>query len=106
VGAIKHEQAGEILLLECEVLGRVSNCSIAVFFYNEMNLLWAHKIQRENVLILVRDAALFMIKTPKAFQSLCLNTRNVTCLTQALHRVAEEVREWYSEVEKLPSFLA
>jgi hypothetical protein len=99
VGKIKHEQAGEILLLACDVLGRVSSCSIAAIFDNEMNLLWADKIQRENVLILVRDAALFMRKTDKALQSLYLNTRNVTSLTQALHRIAEEVREWNSEVE-------
>jgi hypothetical protein len=57
VGTFKHEQPGEIFLLACEVLERVNDSSIAVVFDNAMNLLWPDKVERENVLLFVSDAA-------------------------------------------------
>ena len=70
VGTIKHEQPGEIFLLACEVLERVNNSSISVVFDNAMNLLWPDKVERENVLLFVSDAAPYMMKPAKAFQLL------------------------------------
>jgi hypothetical protein len=101
VGALKHEQPGEIFLLACEVLETVNNSSIAVVFYNAVNLLWPDKVQRENVLLFVSDAAAYMIKAAKALQLLYPTMIHVTCLAHALHRVAEEVRWSYPEVDKL-----
>jgi hypothetical protein len=95
VGTLKHEQPGEIFLLACEVLGRVNNSSIAVLFDNAMNLLWPDKVERENVLLFVSDTALYMIKAAKALQLLYPKMIHITCLAQALHRVAEEVRGSY-----------
>jgi hypothetical protein len=57
VGTLKHEQPGEIFLLACELLERVNNFSIAVVFNNAMNLLWPDKVERENVLLFISDAA-------------------------------------------------
>jgi hypothetical protein len=62
VGTLKHEEPGEIFLLACEMLERVSSSSIAVVFNNIMNLLWPDKAERENVLLFVSDAAPYMIK--------------------------------------------
>jgi hypothetical protein len=44
----------------------VNNSSIAFVFDNGMNLLWSDKVERENVLLFVSDAALYMIKAAKA----------------------------------------
>jgi hypothetical protein len=66
VGTLKHEQPGEIFLLACEVLERVNNSSIVLVFDNAMNLLWRDKVERENVLLFVSDAAPYMIKAAKA----------------------------------------
>jgi hypothetical protein len=101
VGTLKHEQPGEIFQLVCEVLERVNDSSIAVVFDNAMNLLWPDKVERENVLLFVTDAAPYMIKAAKALQLLYPKMIHVTCLTHALHRVAEEVRGSYPEVDKL-----
>ena len=101
VGTLKHGQPGEIFLLVCEVLETVNNSSIAVVFNNEMNLLWPDKVERENVLFFVSDAALYMIKSAKARQLLYPKMIHVTCLVHALHRVTEEVLGTYPEVEKL-----
>jgi hypothetical protein len=70
VGTLKQEQSGEIFLLACEVLERVNNSSIAVFFYNSVNLLWPDKIERENLFIFISDAAPYMTKAAKALQLL------------------------------------
>jgi len=101
VGTLKHEQPGEIFLLACEVAERVNNSSIAVVFDIAMNLLWPDKVERENVFLFVSDAAPYMIKAVKALQLLYPKVIHVTCLVHALHRVAEEVRGSYPEVDKL-----
>ena len=101
MGTLKHEQPGEISLLACEVLERVNNSSIVVVFENAMNLLWPDKVERENVLLFVSDAAPYMIKAAKTLRLLYPNMIHVTCLAHALRRVAEEVRGSYPEVDKL-----
>jgi hypothetical protein len=53
------------------------------------------------VLLFVSDAALYMIKAAKALQLLYPKMIHTTCLTHALHKVAEEVRGSYPEVDKL-----
>jgi hypothetical protein len=98
VSTLKHEQPGEIFLLACEVLERVNNSSIAVLFDNIVNLLWPDKVERENVLLFVSDAPPYIIK---ALQLLYPKMVHVTCLMHAPHRVAEEVRGSYPEVDKL-----
>jgi len=92
VGTLKHGEPGEIFLLACEVLERVNNSSITVVFDNAMKVLWPDKVERDNVLLFVSDAAPHMIKAAKALQLLYPKMTHVTCLAHALHRVAEEVR--------------
>jgi hypothetical protein len=88
-------------LLACEVLERVNNYSSVVVFGNAVNLLWPDKVERENVPLFVSDAAPYMIKTAKVLRLLYPKMIHVTCLTHALHRVAEEVCGSYPEVDKL-----
>jgi len=91
-----------MFLFACEVLERVNNSSIAVVFDNAMNMLWPpDKAERENVLLFVSDAAPYMIKAAKALQVLYPKMIHVTFLAHALHRVAEDVRGSYPEVDKL-----
>lgn len=52
------------------------------------------------MLIFVTDAAPYMIKVAKGLQMLYPKMVHVTCLAHALHRVAEEVRGSYPEVDK------
>lgn len=101
VGILKDDQPGDIFLLACEVLEKVNNSSIAVVFDNAMNLLWPNKVERENVLLFLTDAAPYMVKAAKGLQVLYPKMIHATCLAHALHRVAEEVRESYSDVDKL-----
>jgi hypothetical protein len=101
VGILKDDQPADIFLLACEVLEKVNNSSIAVVFDNAMNLLWSKKVQRENVLLFLTDAAPYMVKAAKGLQVLYPKMIHATFLEHALHRVAEEVRESCSDVDKL-----
>jgi hypothetical protein len=101
VGTLKHEESGEIFLLACEVLERVNNSSSAVVFDSAMNLLWPDKVERENVLLFISDAAPYMIKAAKALQLLYPKMIHVTCLGHALHRVTEDVCGSYPKVDQL-----
>jgi hypothetical protein len=67
---LKQDQPGEILVLDCEVLGRANHSTIAVIFDNSMNLLWPNGIQRNNDLLLVTDAAPCMKKAGKGLKML------------------------------------
>jgi hypothetical protein len=51
--------------------------------------------------LFVSDAAPYVTKAAKALQLLYPKMIHVTCLAHALHRVAEEVRGSYPEVDKL-----
>jgi hypothetical protein len=66
-----------------------------------MNLLWPVKVERETVLLFVSDAAPYMIKAAKALQLLYPKMVHVTCLAHTSHRVVQEVRGRYPEVDQL-----
>ena len=53
------------------------------------------------MLLFVTDAAPYVIKAAKALQLLYPKMIHVTSLAHALHKVAEEVRGSYPEVDKL-----
>ena len=53
------------------------------------------------MLLFVSDAVPYMIRAAKALQLRDPKMIHVTCLMHALHRVNEEVRGSYPEVDKL-----
>ena len=57
IGILKDDQPADIFLLACEVLEKVNKSSISVVFDNSMKLLWPKEVQRENVLLFLKDAA-------------------------------------------------
>lgn len=66
-----------------------------------MQVLWPNQILYRNVLLLVTDGAAYMKKAGSALQTLYPNMLHVTCIAHALHRVAEDVRGSYREVDEL-----
>lgn len=103
VGTLKEDGPGEIFLLTCEVLQRTNHTSIAVLFDDSLNILWPNGVKREKVLLFITDAAPYMMKAAKGLKMLYPKMIHVTCLAHALHRVAEEIRTNYPEVDKLIS---
>jgi hypothetical protein len=103
VGALKQAQHGEKFLLDCEVLESANHSTMAVLFENFVNLLWPNGIQRNYVRLLVTDAVPYMKKADKGLQMLYPKMIHITWLAHALHRVAEEVRGNFPDVDRLIS---
>jgi len=57
-----------------------------------MNLIWLQGVEHNNVLLIVSDAATYMVKAGKAIQTFFPKMLHVTCLAHALHRVTEQMK--------------
>ena len=53
--------------------------------------------------MLVSDAAKYMIKAGGVLQAFYPNMIHITCICHALHRVAEEIRSNFKQVDNLIS---
>lgn len=103
IGTLHADQPGNIFLLTSEVLERTNHSSIAILFDNALKILWKDEIKRENVLLFVTDAAPYMVKAAEALKMFYPKMIHLTCLAHGLHRVAEEIRQNFPEVDKLIS---
>ncbi|CAI6356628.1 unnamed protein product [Macrosiphum euphorbiae] len=68
-----------------------------------MNLIWPQGVEHNNVLLLVSDAAPYMVKAGSAIQTFFPKMLHVTCLAHALNRVAKQIRSDFPLVDKLIS---
>jgi hypothetical protein len=55
----------------------------------------------DNMLLLVTDAALYIIKAAEGLSVSCPKLIHVTCVAHALHRVCETIPVLYPNVDKL-----
>ena len=93
----------KIFLLTSEVLQATNGTTIAQLFIKSMSLLWPDGVEYDKVLLLVTDAAPYMKKAAKALKTLFPKMTHITRLAHALHRIAEEIRRIFPEVDKLIS---
>lgn len=91
------------MLLTSEVLEKVNHSTIAKLFDKSMALLWPKGVRHDDVLLLVSDAAPYMVKSASVIKVLYSKMVHITCLAHGLHRVAEEVRNMFPKVDKLIS---
>ncbi|KAL4131839.1 hypothetical protein QTP88_009087 [Uroleucon formosanum] len=103
VGVLDCEVPGKVMLVNCEHLEKTNSTTIAQLFDRTMNLIWPQGVEHNNVLLLVSDAAPYMVKAGSAIQIFYPKILHVTCLAHALHRVAEQIRIDFPLVDKLIS---
>lgn len=103
VGTLEIDKPGEIFLLTVEVLESVNHSTICRLFDRSMVLLWPEGVRHDDVLLFVTDAAPYIVKAAKAIKAFYSKMIHVTCLAHAFHRVAEEVRANFPEIDKLVS---
>ncbi|XP_050530617.1 uncharacterized protein LOC126899610 [Daktulosphaira vitifoliae] len=103
VGVLHFEEPGKVMLVNCEHLQKTNSTTIAHLFDRTMNLIWPQGVEHNNVLLLVSDAAPYMVKAGSAIQIFFPKMLHVTCLAHALHRVAEQIRSDFPLVDKLIS---
>lgn len=103
VGTLEEDKPGEIFLLAMDILEKVNHQTICQLFDKSLFLLWPQGIKHGNVLLFLTDAAPYMVKAGKAIKAFYPKLVHVTCLAHALHRVSEQVRKCFPDVDKLVS---
>jgi len=92
---------GKMFLLNSEVLEKTNHSKIAQVFDKSLSILWPQGIIHDNVLLFLRDAALYMVKAVTSIQTYYSKMIHVKCLAHALQRVAEEIRKHFPDVDEL-----
>jgi hypothetical protein len=100
-GTLFADRPGNIFLLHSEVLNKVSHTTVAIRFDSAMKMLWKDEVKRDRFLLIVTDAAPYMLKAATGLKMLYPRMVHLTCLAHGLHRVAEEIRVNYPDVDSL-----
>ena len=103
IGTLEVDNESNIFLLNSTQLERTNSITIAQFITSSLSLLWPISIKYDKILLLVTDGAAYMKKTASSLKILYPNMLHITCLAHGLHRVAEEVRGQFQDVDKLIS---
>lgn len=93
VGTLESDATeSSIFLLNVDFLEKTNSTTVARFFDDSLKLI-AENFNRDNVLLFVTDAAPYMVKAGKGLKLLYPKMVHVICVTHALHRVSEFIRE-------------
>jgi len=103
VGTLELNGPGKHFLINTEVLEKVNHSTISKLFDRSLQIIWPNGIKHDQVLLLLSDAAPYMVKAGKAIKVFYSKMEHVTCLAHALHRVAEEIRKNFPKVDQLIS---
>jgi len=98
IGTLLYDSSDEILLLNIE---KANHSTISKAFDKSLFLLWPNRIQYDDVLLFVTDATPYMTKAARNLQSFYMKMVHLTFLACSLHRVAEEIRSQFENVDDL-----
>lgn len=90
-------------LIACKELDKTNHSTIARFVNHSLNSTFPNIDIQEKVYVFITDAAPYMVKAAQALQVFFPNLIHITCMAHALHRVSEEVRLKYENVDTLIS---
>lgn len=90
-------------LLNIAVLDKVNNRTISLLVNEALQILYPNGIIFTRLLLLLTDAAAYMIKSGQGLQSTYPKMIHLTCLAHGLHRVAEQIRSLNPEIDSLIS---
>lgn len=102
VGALRLEPSSSYLVA-CKELDKTNHSTIARFVNEGIKKIFPESSADERVFIFLSDAAPYMIKAAKVLQVFYPNLIHVTCFAHGVHRLAEEVRSTFGNVNKLIS---
>jgi len=84
-------------------LEKANHSTIAQLFDRALSIAWPTGIRHDKVLLFLSDAAPYMIKSGKYIKSFYPKVIHTTCVAHGLHRVAEEIRNQFPQVDELIS---
>lgn len=102
IGVLSSSFGGKSYLIACKQLDKTNHLTI-LRFVNEalMNFFRPEIVPTEKILLLLSDAATYMVKAGQQLKMLYPNLIHVTCLAHGLNRVAEEIRNQFPDVNAL-----
>lgn len=96
-----HDSRGKIFLLNIEKLNKANHTAIVKTFDKSLFFLWSNGIQYDDVLLFVTDVAPYMSMAARNLQFFYTKMIHLTFLVHDLHRVAEEIRSHFVNVDDL-----
>ncbi|KAL4098928.1 hypothetical protein QTP88_023441 [Uroleucon formosanum] len=101
VGVLNKDYAGRPYLLASKQLNKTNNETISQFINDSLKLLWTDVGMERRVLLLLTDAAQYMVKSGKSLKLFYSNMIHVTCIAHACNLIAEKVRELFPNINIL-----
>jgi len=100
VAVLKSDVPTQLYLIACRELQKTNNSTISRFI-NGLKLLRPLGGHDENIILMLSDAAPYMVKTGDVLKVFYPNIIHVICVAHMLNRVAEKVREIHIMINKL-----
>ncbi|KAH9369161.1 hypothetical protein HPB48_018910 [Haemaphysalis longicornis] len=95
-----HEKTRAFLVCS-KPLERTNGESVALFVNESLKVLYPTGVEATKVLLLYTDATAYMHKAAHLLKAFYPQMLHVTCLAHALHRVCEELRKHFTDVDEL-----
>lgn len=105
VGKMSDTSDKESFLICCKELEQTNFSTIARFVNTSILSLWPSGQNAEKVLLLVTDAAPYMMKAAQHLKVFYPNMNHLTCMVHGIHRVAEKLRDTFPLVDKFISLM-
>lgn len=70
-----------------------------------MHILWLEGVRHNDVLLYLRDAAPYIVKSGNTIKIVYPKVIHVTCIVHGLHHIVEKIRGHYSKVDTVISNL-
>lgn len=96
----EEEVAKQKFLLKSALLDKANHTTIARLFDDSISIL-GESFNKDSILLFITDAAPYMVKAARAIQTFYPKITHITCLAHGLHRVCEQVRCQYPNVDRL-----
>jgi len=101
VGVLKCNTTTHPYLIACKELPKTNHSTVSRFINDGLKLLWPSGGHDENVILMLSDAAPYMVKTGEVLKVFYPNIIHVTCVAHMLNRIAEKVRDIHPNINKL-----
>lgn len=102
VGILNAGCAGQSYLIASQELGRTNNLTITRFVNDALIKFYLpHAVPSDKILLMLSDAAAYMVKSAQNLKIFYKNLVHVTCIAHALNRVAEEIRYEFPDINAL-----
>lgn len=101
IGKLSSCEAGYPFLLASKVLDKTNHDTICRFINTALKIFPNDSGIEDRVLLLLTDAASYMLKAGKSLKTFYKNVIHVTCMAHALNLIAEKVRDSFPELNSL-----